>query len=168
MRLRRADAGDAGKLALLGGASFLESFADDHPGDALVAHVENHHSRQAYAALLDDPAYAIWIFEHEAGAPTGYAVLGPPGLPGSNADDVELKRIYLLSRWHGTGLGKALFAAVEDEARARGAPRLLLSVYTENHKARAFYEARGFAVIGETHFAEFPAAFADFVMVKPL
>lgn len=168
MKLRRASAEDAGKLALLGGASLLETFANDHPGDALVHHAQTQHSAGFYETLLDEPDYVAWIVEEALGAPVGYAVLGPAALPGSDPDtDIELKRIYMLSKWHGTGFGRALFDEVEAEARARGATRLLLSVYTENHKAQRFYAARGFEVIGRTTFADFPAEIQDFVMAKP-
>ena len=135
--IRRAGPGDAAKLALVGAAAFLESFADDHPGDDLVAHVAEHHSAGWYAARLADPAFASWIAEAPLGAPVGYALLGPPALDGARPGDIELKRIYMLSPWHGTGLGRALLDAVFAEARGRGAARLLLAVYKQNARARA-------------------------------
>ncbi|MFM9976550.1 MAG: N-acetyltransferase family protein [Sphingomonadaceae bacterium] len=168
MTLRRAHAGDAAKLALIGGASFLETFANDHPGDALVAFVRDHHGIAAWDATLADPQNAVWIAEECAGSPIGYAVLASARLPGTTARDAEIKRIYLLSKWHGSGLGAALFAAAETEARARAALRLVLSVYTRNARAIRFYESRGFTRIGQAAFAEFPAEFDDYVMAKPL
>ncbi len=168
MTPRRADDEDAGKLALIGGASFLETFANDHPGDATVAFVSTYHSEAAWSATLADPDAAVWIVEEAAGCPVGYAVLAAPSLPGTSPDDAELKRIYLLSKWHGSGTGRALFDAAESEARKRGAARLVLSVYTRNVRAIAFYEKRGFETIGEAVFAEFPVEFADKVMAKAL
>ena len=166
--LRRAHADDAAKLALVGGASFLESFADDHPGDALVAHVSNGHNAAQYARWLADPAWALWIVEEAVGAPIGYAVLGPATLPGAEAGDLELKRIYILHRWHGGGRGKALYQAVEDEAQARGATRLILAVYTANTAAQGFYARMGFAQIGTTVFMVGDTAFDDLVVAKLL
>ena len=168
MKLRRAGPPDAAKLALVGAASFLETFANDHPGDALVAFVAEYHSVVAWQATLADAAKQVWIVEEIAGSPIGYAVLAPASLPGTTPADAELKRIYLLSKWHGTGIGKALFDVAEDAARARGAGRLVLSVYTRNTRAIRFYEKKGFFVIGQAIFAEFPVEFADNVMAKVL
>jgi diamine N-acetyltransferase len=166
--LRRADLGDAAKLSLVGGASFLESFAHDHPGDALTAHVSDRHSVAAYAAWNSDPDYALWIVEEAVGAPIGYAVMGPAELPGSAEGDLELKRIYILHRWHGGGLGKTLYQAVESEARARGAKRLILAVYTANVSAQGFYAHQGFSQIATTTFMVGDVAFEDLVLAKTL
>jgi len=166
--MRRAHSGDAAKLSLVGGASFLETFANDHPGDALVDFVRDSHSIAAWQRALADDRLAIWIVEERAGAPIGYAVLAPAGLPGTTREDAELRRIYVLSKWHGTGIAQTMFQAAETEARAQGAQRLVLSVYTRNARAIRFYEKRGFVTIGQAAFAEFPIEFADNVMAKPL
>ena len=166
--VRRAEARDAAKLALVGGASFLESFAHDHPGDDLVAHIDDGHSRADYAGWLADPEWALWIVEEALGSPIGYAMLGPPSLPGTEDGDLELKRIYVLHRWHGSGLGKAVYDAVEAEARGRGAKRLILAVYRANLPAQGFYARQGFSGIATTIFKVGQAEFEDLVWAKPL
>lgn len=62
--------------------------------------------------------------------------------------DLELKRIYLLSGWQGGGNGAALLALVMEEARRRGAKRLLLAVYEANERAQRFYARHGFEKVG--------------------
>ena len=168
LTIRRAVPADAGKLSLVGGASFLESFADDHPGDDLVNHVRDRHSLAAYAAWLSDPAYALWIVEEALGAPIGYAMLGPGELPGAALGDFEVKRIYVLRRWHGGGFGKQLFRKCVEEAQGRGAARLLLAVYTANQLAQQFYTAQGMSVIGKTVFMVGETEFTDLVMAMDL
>ena len=149
LTLRRAEPADAARLALLGGATFLHSFAHDHPGDAIVAHVDDHHSRAWYARMLADPESAAWILETELKAPVGYAMLSRPKLDcPTDARDLELKRVYLLGPFQSGGWGAKLLDAVEGEARARGAKRLLLCVYSANHGAQRFYERRGYADTG--------------------
>lgn len=168
MKLRRAGVADAGKLALVGAASFLETFANDHPGDDLVAFCATSHSVEAWRATLQTSTTAVWIVEEAVGSPVGYAVLVAASLPGTTPQDAEIKRIYVLSKWQGTGTGRALFDAAEAEARTRSAARLALSVYTKNVKAIAFYERQGFVTIGRAMFPGFGEAFSDFVMAKPL
>jgi RimJ/RimL family protein N-acetyltransferase len=50
--------------------------------------------------------------------------------------------------WRGRGVGSALFAAIEDWARAQGAWRLDLRVDTKNARGLALYRKRGFAIEG--------------------
>lgn len=168
MRLRRAGPGDAAKLSLIGAATFLESFADDHDGDEMTRFVASDHSIPAYDAALADPAKRHWLVEEAVGAPVGYAMALPSTLPGTDpARDFELKRIYLLSKWHGGGWGGKLYQAVEDEARAAGAQRMVLSVYVLNYAAQRFYKARGHVEIGRWIFPGFEAS-EDYIYAKPL
>ena len=77
------------------------------------------------------------------------ALLTPPALDHPAAPgDLELKRIYMLAGWQAGGWGGRLVDAVEAEARARGASRLLLCVYDVNLAAQRFYARRGFADTG--------------------
>jgi len=168
--LRRAEPADAARLALLGAATFLASFAHDHPGDALVAHVDAYHSRSWYDAMLADADCAAWILETPLKAPVGYAVLTPPALDcPTGPGDIELKRIYLLPGWQSGGWGLKLLQAIEAEARARGAARLYLCVYRLNAGAQRFYARHGFVDTG--HIQDFRVGdvpFQDFIWAKPL
>lgn len=168
LTLRRAGPQDARKLSLLGGAAFLESFASDHPGDALVEHCASEHSVDSYDTVLSNNAYAMWLLEEAVGAPVGYAMLAPAELAAGIEGDMELKRIYVLSRWHGQKYGAQLLDAVIREASARGAKRLILAVYSANHSARAFYARKGFSEIGVTTFAVGDVIFDDVVVARPL
>ncbi|NUO76032.1 GNAT family N-acetyltransferase [Lysobacter sp. 5GHs7-4] len=155
LRLRPCAGGDEAALALVGQASFLETFAGILGGRDIVQHCERAHAPSVYRAWLDDPACALWLAEAEPGdAPVGYAVVAPAQLPLADlaADDLELKRIYLLSRFHGGGWGKRLLAAAVAHARAAGARRLLLGVYAGNAAAIGFYERAGFRAVGTRSF----------------
>jgi RimJ/RimL family protein N-acetyltransferase len=72
--------------------------------------------------------------------------------------------------WRGQGVGSALFAAIEDWARAQGAWRLDLRVDTQNARGLALYEKHGFAVEGRVvDGALREGVWADhFVMAKAL
>jgi ribosomal protein S18 acetylase RimI-like enzyme len=168
--LRRATSADADRLALLGGATFLTAFAHDHPGDALVAHVARYHAPDWYRAMLADPACAVWIVETPLGAPIAYAVMTPPDLNHpTDPGDLELKRIYVLSGWQKGGWGAKLLHAVEAEAKARGAARLLLCVYTANDRAQRFYAREGFADTGSMqNFFVGDVPFEDMIWIKAL
>ena len=82
--------------------------------------------------------------------------------------DIEIKRIYLLSKFHGSGAGRALFEAALEEARAGGRTRLLLGVYKQNAKALGFYERMGFTRVGEREFDVGGAVYEDWVLGRAL
>jgi ribosomal protein S18 acetylase RimI-like enzyme len=82
--------------------------------------------------------------------------------------DVELKRIYVFSRFHGTGLGRLLMLAALHDARVRAAPRLLLGTYSENHRAIGFYRKHGFEQIGTRKFLVGDQLFDDVVLAARL
>lgn len=168
--LRRAVAADADRLSLLGGATFLAAFAFDHPGDALVDHARHAHSADWYRAAIADPGSAVWIVETALGAPVAYAVMTPPDVNHpTTPGECELKRIYVLPGWQAGGWGGKLLAAVEEEARARGAGRLLLCVYPQNHGAQRFYARAGFADTGSRQdFMVGDVPFDDMIWAKPL
>lgn len=167
--VRRAGEADAARLALVGAATFLETFADVLDGAAIVAHCEAAHAAAQYRAYLDAGA-AAWLGETANASPVAYALLAAPGLPGAREDgsDVELKRIYLLSRFQGTGLGGALMQAAVDEAARRGAARLLLGVYAHNHRALEFYRKNGFEAIGERKFRVGGRDYDDVILARSL
>jgi diamine N-acetyltransferase len=170
LTLRRAGPDDAARLSMIGGATFFIAFAHDHPGDALVDHIATDHSRAYYDALLADPRNALWLVETPLGAPVAYAVMTPPAVDCETAPgELELKRIYVLPQWQKDGLGAQLVAAVEAEARARGAERLLLCVYSANHRAQRFYARQGYADTGcGQRFMVGEVAFDDMIWAKPL
>lgn len=156
--IRRATAEDAAALAELGTATFIESFGQLYVPRDLQAFLEESHSVEAYAKVLANPHYALWIAERPAedGTPRaiGYAQAGPCGLPHDDAKpgDGELKRLYLLKSEQNGGVGRALF----DQALAwleRDGPRpLWISVWSENLGAQRFYGRYGFEFAGEYAF----------------
>ncbi|WP_108788609.1 GNAT family N-acetyltransferase [Erythrobacter sp. Alg231-14] len=159
----RAQSDDTDQLALIGAATFLESFAGIIDGPALVNHCAHEHAKSAYDALLSQGAMG-WLAQLN-GAPIGYAVICQPDLDAAMPGDIELKRIYLLSKFHGTGVAKRLFEAAWDDARKY--ERLLLGVKDDNHRAIAFYKKQGFDQIAVRKFNVGGRVYDDLVLARP-
>ena len=169
--IRPATAGDAAALALVAKATFLETFAGVLEGHDVVAHCEREHTEARYAAWLARADARLWLAEVEPGAaPVGYALNGAPDLPvpDPRSGDRELKRIYILGRFQGTGLGRALLAAACDGARASGGTRLLLGVYAGNARALAFYARQGFRHVASRQFRVGNRTYDDRVLALEL
>lgn len=84
----------------------------------------------------------------------GYARLhaGPPPACVRGPAPLELARLYVDPEWHGRGVADALLHPVIEHARAQGAQTLWLGVWRNNHRARRFYEKRGFVRVGDHPF----------------
>jgi putative acetyltransferase len=70
----------------------------------------------------------------------------PAGCGGVAFDDgfAELKRMYVRPQARGRGVAQALLARLEQEARTRGVPRLVLETGDAQHAAIRLYERAGF------------------------
>ena len=78
--IRRAGPDDAVALADLGRTTFAATFGHLYPPEDLANFLGGAYALERMAAELADPRYAAWLAE-AGGAPVGYAVAGPCGLP---------------------------------------------------------------------------------------
>jgi ribosomal protein S18 acetylase RimI-like enzyme len=165
--IRSCQRGDEVALALVGQASFLEAFAGVLSGSDILGHCARQHSVEKYAAYLTDQATAVWLAETSpGGAPVGYLVLTTPDLPLADlgATDVEVKRVYLLHRFQGGGLGRRLMQTAREHAVQAGKKRLLLGVYGDNRAAIGFYKSLGFIQLGTRQFRVGENLYDDLVL----
>jgi ribosomal protein S18 acetylase RimI-like enzyme len=167
--IRQCGPGDEAALALVGQATFLETFAGILPGADIVAHCEKQHSTAKYAAWLADAKSAVWVAELAPGAaPVGYLVLTKPDLPLADVGpgDLEVKRVYLLQRCQGNGVGAQLMEAARLFAAAQGVRRLLLGVYGKNAAAIGFYERLGYVRVGTRDFQVGQGVYHDLILAR--
>jgi len=160
---RNATGDDAEALSALGTATFIDTFGHLYqPGD-LEIFLRNH-SVDAWAKELADPAFAVRVAELD-GKMVGYTKLGPPHLPFEpRGEAAELRQLYVVEEMKGQGIARVLIEWVIDRARERRADHLYLSVFTENHRARRFYEKYGFEPEGTYAFMVGTHADEDIVM----
>lgn len=169
MRIRACGPDDAAALALVGAATFLETYAELLPGVDIVAHCREAHAEAAYAAALRDPDVEFRLAETTTqGAPAGYLMLGPPTLDGASQSDLEVRRIYVLARFQGAGAGARLMAEAIAAGKRRGAARLWLGVKADNLPAQGFYARQGFVQAGVRRFRVGANTYDDLVLALGL
>ncbi len=92
------------------------------------------------AAMFDPPQGAFWVARRpgDAGPPAGGV-----GLRAMDSQTGEVRRLWVDPARRGQGLGRALMAALEEEARRLGHVRLRLATGDRQPEAVALYEATG-------------------------
>ena len=160
---RDATIDDAPELAELGAATFTDTFGHLYQPDDLAVFLKNH-SIEAWEKELTDSAFAVRVAEKE-GKMVGYAKLGPPHLPFEpRGEAAELRQLYVVEEMKGQGVAHTLIDWVIEGARDRRADHLYLSVFTDNPRARRYYEKLGFEAEGTYHFMVGNHADDDIVM----
>ena len=162
--IRRAAPADAEALAMLGAATFSETFGHLYPPADLAAHLAAEHGVAKTRATLTDAGNAAWLAEAD-GRPIGHALAGPCALPHPDVtgEAGELKRIYVLGPWRG-GVGSALLAQALAWLERDGPRDLWIGVWSQNLAAQRLYARIGFAKVGEYEFAVGASRDHEFIM----
>src|SRR5689334_2594145 len=137
--IREADWDDASHCRGL--LDVLDSYAGAPVGGgaALAADVRE----RLIPALREHPAAIVLLALHEqrpVGAATcfyGFSTFHARPL-------LNVHDLAVLPEFQSRGIGRALLAAVEERARARGCCKMTLEVREDNHRARKLYLERGF------------------------
>jgi diamine N-acetyltransferase len=160
---RNATVADVETIDRIFRTSFCDTFAHLYRTEDLDAFLGKF-TRDAWLREIEDPAYVFRIAE-DGGEPTGFLKLGPLSLPVEpTGQAIELRQLYVLKDWHGAGIARELTDWFLAEARQRGAQEIYLTVYTDNHRARRFYERYGFEVVGPYAFMVGEQADEDLIM----
>jgi RimJ/RimL family protein N-acetyltransferase len=135
--VRRANVGEAEGAARVLAAVAEEDFIATQPPVAIKQRAE----RFRESIERGDPA-GVWILEDDDGRQIGHAVVQE-----STAGVLTLG-MAILADARGQGGGRALLTAVQEHARATGAHKISLEVWTDNARAIGLYAAGGFEVEG--------------------
>ena len=93
------------------------------------------------AFTIDPDTMVLTLIATVDGVPAGHAALRMLG------EEYELKRLVTLAAYRGRGISRALIRAVEAEASARGARRLILQTGDRQPEAVRLYEHLGYTPI---------------------
>jgi ribosomal protein S18 acetylase RimI-like enzyme len=142
---------DAAALADLHRRSFVETFGHLYRPEDLATFLEQLTEGGFRSELLDGRHHIR--FAEEDGSPVAFVKLGPITLPVQpSRPALEFRQLYVLKPWQGAGVAQALSEWAIEQARALGAEELYLSVFIDNHRAKAFYRRYGFTYVGPYKF----------------
>jgi GNAT superfamily N-acetyltransferase len=101
-------------------------------------------AKRLASALREHPTTIVFL-AYVGDAPVGIATCFLGFSTFAARPLVNVHDLAVVPEQRGKGIGQALLAAVEDEARKRGCAKLTLEVLEHNTRARAVYEGEGFA-----------------------
>lgn len=163
--IRRASTDDAAGLAAAAAVLFCQAYEGAVNARDLAAYVAEAFTEETMRAELCDPA-VVTLIAWAGGDVAGFAQLRKRDAPAavSLPANIELSRIYLERRYHGTGLAQQLLSEAGVVARSLGANGVWLSVWEQNRRAIAFYEKHGFRRAGHQDFKMAGDLHCDMVM----
>lgn len=77
-------------------------------------------------------------------------VIGTVAIREIDNDTAKLHRMFVLTQYHGKGVGPALLQHAIDFARQQGYTEIILNTHHLMHRAHRFYEKHGFTKTGDT------------------
>lgn len=170
--IAKANLATATRLADLGRQTFTETFAADNTPEDMATYLAATYAPDQVLAQLQDP-HCTYLLAEMQGQAVGYAQLWQDSRLGLAADapatrQLEIKQLYVVEDWIGTGLGKALMRRALDLAQAENCTAIVLGVWERNDRAQAFYQRFGFREVGETTFQLGADAQRDLILRKGL
>jgi len=154
--IAKANLATATRLAALGSQTFRETFAADNTPQDMAAYLTENYSPEIQLGELQQARHTFLLAEMQ-GELVGFAKVwrdSPLGLgEGEPAQGrLEVKQLYVVEDWIGTGLGAALMRRILDLAQAENCTAIVLGVWERNERAKAFYQRFGFREVGEHTF----------------
>ena len=119
--------------------------APDHMAEAFDAYIARSLGEEIsrIGDYYGDRDGCFFVAEHAA------AIIGFYGLESSGRDAMELRRMYVDPLARGRGIGRALLAHAEEQARQLGKSRLILSTSELQVAALSLYRSSGYHELRE-------------------
>jgi ribosomal protein S18 acetylase RimI-like enzyme len=138
---------DADILRTISVKTFTETFAGQNTESDMQQYIAKKLSIETLSAELNN-AGSEFYFISCGNEIMGYLKLnsGNAQTENSNANSLEIERIYVLNKCHGKGLGYLLLKKAIEIGREKQHSYIWLGVWEKNTKAIAFYQKNGFAV----------------------
>lgn len=162
--IRRAKPDDASSMAAIGMEVWLNTYLRDGVNAFFADYALHHFTKTNFQAILKDDSSTVWVSEHGVGI-DGYLVLssGRPA-PAPGCSDLEIETLYVRPRHQGLGTGARLLDVATKFGAEAGYENIWLTVNAENDRALAFYLAKRFVRVGETHFQIGEARYPNIVL----
>jgi ribosomal protein S18 acetylase RimI-like enzyme len=177
VQVDRPGSADLTELAAVAAATFPLACPPSAPSSDIAAFIASSLTEEHFAGYLTDPDRAVFVARGNTGEGR---ILGYTMLIAGEPDDadvrravplrpaIELSKMYMLPRAHGTGAAGALMTTTVQYATDRRARCIWLGVNQENQRAQRFYIKCGYTVSGTKTFQLGDRIEHDYVLMRRL
>lgn len=160
---------DIEQLRRISMETFLEAFAAQNAREHMDDYLAEAMSVAKLLGELRETA-SRFFFAYQGQDLIGYLKVnfGDAQTERVDGDAMEIERIYVYAKVHGTGVGQALLDRAIDMAKGAGVTTVWLGVWEHNLKAVRFYQKNGFEKFGEHIFQLGNDAQVDILMKRPV
>jgi ribosomal protein S18 acetylase RimI-like enzyme len=139
------------QLQKIGKQTFIETFGLMNSEINMVSYLENGFSIAKLKSELID-VNSEFYFAVTYGIEIGYLKInfGMSQTEIKDSNALEIERIYVLKKYHGTGVGQMLYNKAIEIAKHLSSDFIWLGVWEENLRAINFYKRNGFVAF-DTH-----------------
>jgi diamine N-acetyltransferase len=165
---RTPDPGDALKVSVLLKTAYIQSYALDGVSTEFANFITDRFSPSNIERLIiEKPLRLVGAYIDQN--PIAMAEINYTGhCRLRNIAAPELSKLYVLDRFHGTGVAQKILGDVESAVKAEGHTEIWLEVWKENPRAISFYKKHNFEIIGEVDFPMEENTYQNYVMNKAL
>jgi len=148
MILRPATRKDASSLAAISIEVWLGTYIREGVNGFFADYALTTFTSEYYTRILANPQEIIIVSQNRIGIDGFIRISQNSTAPVPDLSKTEIATFYVQPRHQGGGLGKALLQSALSHSNA--AP--WLATNAQNTPAIGFYQANGFAIVGQTHF----------------
>lgn len=149
----RASESDAAILTKIAAKSFMSSHGHSAPQADMEQYIKINFTLEKFEAELKDPKNLYYlILDKEQVQGYSKIILDFPHPEIQIQKTTKLERLYLLPECIGQGMGQALFDFNLSLIRTNQQKGIWLYVWKENETAIAFYQKKGFKIVGSFDF----------------
>lgn len=141
IQLRQAQPADYESVVKMHYPSWRESYAGILAPNVLDMFAEQNWSDDEYPHRLNRPGWSMWLAEAD-GQLIGMSIFGPEL---ENPDHLEIDALYIAVESQRRGVGSVL---LDNALGSRPTADVVLWCAEGNHRARRFYESKGFELDG--------------------
>ena len=169
IKISKADLSDIDSLSELASITFFESYHKQIDNNRIKNYIASNFSPEHFKSKIESSNTCCYLATYEE------TIAGFMQLKFDYFHDkleeispLEIERIYILNKYQGKGLGKALINVAINTAIENKYEAITLAVWEENKKAISFYNYLGFKTYSNIGFPLIDIIYNDIAMIKYL
>lgn len=143
--IRKCTLEDKEKVKYISERTFCETFAQENTAEDMASYLKENFSAEQIESEIRNDGSIFFIVENNEEVMAYMKVNYDKAQTESiYTNTLEVQRIYILEKYKGKGIGKALIGKAKELAKDNNLSYIWLGVWENNFSAIKFYEKQGF------------------------